>query len=170
MNKISLSSFSALLGLALLLERCSGVMKTLGLERQAPDEFAVTPSEAPLDMPPDFFVLPTPTPGAPRPQDPSATDLAFKELTGKTSPTRPGVSSGESALLQMAGAESGQDQIRAEVDSESRIEKIEDQNLLQRLGFQKGKRPGKALNPYEEAEELQKKGVPTTPAVPSTDN
>lgn len=164
MNKFSLTSLSLVMVLGLLLEGCSSVRKTFGLERHAPDEFAVTPSEAPLDMPPDFFVLPTPTPGAPRPQDMTTSEKAFKDLTGKAAPRRSGMSSGESALLDLAGAEAGQDQVRLEVDNESRIEDM-DETLLERLRVKEKKR-GKALNPYEESETLQKQGVPTSPYAP----
>ena len=164
MNKLSLTSLSLAIALGLLLEGCSSVRKTFGLERQAPDEFAVTPSEAPLDMPPDFFVLPEPTPGAPRPQDMTTREKAFKGLTGKEASHRSGMSSGESALLDMAGAEVGQDQVRLEIDNESRIEDM-DETLLERLRVKEKKR-GKALNPYEESESLQKQGVPTSPYAP----
>lgn len=74
------------------------------------------------------------------------------------------MSSGESALLDMAGAEPGQDQVRLEVDNQSRIEDM-DETLLERLRVKEKKR-GKALNPYEESEALQKQGVPTSPYGP----
>ncbi|MEB3701692.1 DUF3035 domain-containing protein [Candidatus Bealeia paramacronuclearis] len=166
MNKLSLSSIGALLVLGMILEGCSGVKRTLGLDRHSPDEFAVTPSEAPLDMPPDFRVLPTPQPGAARPQDMSTSEKVLKGLTGKAAPRTPGMSQGESALLNMAGAAPGQDSIRTEIDTESRIEDM-DETLLERLRVKEKKR-GSALKAYEEAEELQKKGIPTSPYTPKT--
>lgn len=53
-----------------LLSGCGNVRQTLGMTRNAPDEFAVT-ARAPLEMP-QSFDLPAPAPGATRPQDHAA--------------------------------------------------------------------------------------------------
>ena len=98
----------ATLALAALLPACSdSTSRTLGLVRDAPDEFQVT-TRAPLSMPPDMTTLPSPSPGSPRPQERSARQQAEALLSPglalqdpRRSPTtRPSV--GEAALLQRA--------------------------------------------------------------------
>ena len=54
------------------------------LERDRPDEFAVT-RQAPLVVPPDFSLAP-PNPGAPRPQDNDASRQALDALFGGPAP------------------------------------------------------------------------------------
>src|ERR1700749_332981 len=71
------SHLLTILGLsALLLAGCGEVRESLGLGRNAPDEFAVV-DRPPLSMPPDFDLRP-PQPGAPRPQ---AVDLKERAST-----------------------------------------------------------------------------------------
>ena len=61
-------SVLVLAGLALTITGCGdSITRTIGLVRDAPDEFTVT-TRAPLAMPPSFD-LPPPTPGLPRPQE-----------------------------------------------------------------------------------------------------
>jgi hypothetical protein len=90
----------------LMLTGCDTVRDTLGLEHSGPNEFDVATS-APLSMPPDYNLRP-PEPGAPRPQEVSASDQAQNLLLGNAAPKASGaplvVSGGESALLQQAGA------------------------------------------------------------------
>jgi hypothetical protein len=67
----------ALLALACLLAApgltaCSDWKQVIGIDQPAPDEFAVE-SRAPLTIPPDFSLRP-PKPGAPRPQEASASE------------------------------------------------------------------------------------------------
>ncbi|MBS0185035.1 MAG: DUF3035 domain-containing protein [Proteobacteria bacterium] len=80
---------------SIILTGCDDVRKTLGLERDPPDEFSVV-SRAPISLPPDFNSLPTPqTPkhghdtknyvlGAPdkRPQEESPQIKAQKTILG----------------------------------------------------------------------------------------
>lgn len=155
---LSLSLLVGLVGLA----GCSSVKKSLGLEREAPDEFAVTPSTLPLDMPPDFFTLPVPDPGAPRPQDVKENQEKKQKLIGSSS-SKAQRTSGQTALLELAGAEEGQDQVRREIDRESRIESVKGKPVLEELGIKKSKPRGDALNPYEEAYRLQERGVTQRP-------
>lgn len=70
--------------------------------RDAPDEMAVS-RQAPLAVPPDFALTP-PTPGAPRPQEPSSSQQALEALFGGSAP-RSGVET--SALLKAGTAEPG---------------------------------------------------------------
>jgi hypothetical protein len=68
----------ACLSVNLLLPGCTGFERAIGLEKVTPDEFAVE-SRAPLTVPPEFDLRP-PQPGAPRPQEASASDQARKVI------------------------------------------------------------------------------------------
>ena len=105
---------------------CSGVKETLGLTKQSPDEFKVV-SRAPLSMPPDYNLRP-PTPGSPRPQEGTPRDQAQQAVLGIPADAIPPIgegeaetalSSGESALLQSAGATGVDPNIRQLVDTET---------------------------------------------------
>lgn len=69
-----------------------------GLNRDRPDEFAVA-RQAPLVIPPDYALTP-PTPGAPRPQDTSASTQALQALFGGAAPR----SAAEAGALNQAGS------------------------------------------------------------------
>ena len=81
---------------ALALAGCSDVRRSIGLERTTPDEFAVV-ARSPLTMPPSFRNLPEPQPGAPRPQEPSPSEIAKASVFGK----------GKSGMLAANTAKSG---------------------------------------------------------------
>ncbi len=118
----------------LMLSGCSDIRALAGFERKVPDEFAVV-SRAPLAMPPAFD-LPSPTPGAPRPQEGTATDRAESVLFGGSNAgfffegqfvaTGPS-SAGEASLLSSAGSDAALANIRATVNREAEQE-IEDAN------------------------------------------
>ena len=59
----------------------------MGIERTGPDEFAVE-SRAPLVVPPDFDLRP-PQPGAPRPQEKTASEKA-RSVIDSAGPGEPG--------------------------------------------------------------------------------
>lgn len=165
-----MSSRSRLVTIALLsgcffLHGCGSVKKTLGIERDPPDEFSVDPSIQSLDMPPDFFSLPMPEPGAPRPQD--AREMAAKKekLLGAAPRAGEGTASpAQKALLEMAGAEKEQDDIRRKVDEESHIENAKGKPWLEQLGIKNTTPSGEVINPREETIELQKRGIAKYPA------
>ena len=62
----------------------AGCGSTGFLNRERPDEFAVS-RQAPLVVPPDFSLAP-PNPGAPRPQDNDASSQALSALFGGPAP------------------------------------------------------------------------------------
>jgi hypothetical protein len=120
------------LTLPLLLAACAdgSVRDTLGLNRDAPDEFTVV-SRPPLSVPPEFTLRP-PQPGAPA-LGPSADEKARGVLLGQPAATLPDVNrlteptvatavtpvietdaptAGDMALLKHAGADSAMDDIR----------------------------------------------------------
>lgn len=89
----SLIAIAGGLALAASLSACG----KSGYDRNRPDEFAVA-RQAPLVIPPDFALVP-PQPGAPRPQDTSASSQALDALFGGSAAR----SAGESAALDSAG-------------------------------------------------------------------
>ncbi|MFC4294032.1 DUF3035 domain-containing protein [Novosphingobium tardum] len=81
----------------LLVAALSGCASGGILNRDRPDEFAVS-RQAPLVIPPDFSLVP-PNPGAPRPQDSDASSQALEALFGGPAPR----SSVESDTISRAG-------------------------------------------------------------------
>lgn len=133
------------------LSACENTKRQLGLERQAPDEFAVV-KRAPLEMPPDYSLRP-PQPGAPRPQETAPQDQARQAVFGNTSNTAQAPASGEAALLQQVGG--AQPGIREVVDQESAAP--QNQPVTQRLfGFGRSSEPGTPIDPVAESERLQR--------------
>lgn len=125
--------------LPLLLGACESddVQKTLGLNREAPDEFIVV-SRPPLSLPPEFTLRP-PRPGE-APRGSAADEQARSLITGKpaasvadpvmleaptvntavTPVTRNDALSGGAAnLLRRAGADSGDEGIRAQLSNDA---------------------------------------------------
>jgi hypothetical protein len=106
---------------AITIAGCQKTKEQFDFSKKPPDEFAVV-KRAPLEMPPDFS-LPAPKPGAPRPQELSATDMARSAVLGedaiKQTASQNGVSQGEAVLLQRTGAANASPAIRAKVDAET---------------------------------------------------
>jgi DUF3035 family protein len=96
---------------ALLLQGCTDLKRSIGLEKTSPDEFAVE-SRAPLEMPPDFDLRP-PQPGAARPQE-KASDQQARKVIEEAGPGEPGKQAPDFRLrraedgLPDIGARSGQ--------------------------------------------------------------
>jgi hypothetical protein len=96
---------------ALLLQGCTDLKRSIGLEKTSPDEFAVE-SRAPLTMPPDFELRP-PQPGASRPQEKSSGQQA-RQVIETAGPGEPGKQAPDFRLrraedgLPDIGARSGQ--------------------------------------------------------------
>lgn len=143
-----------------LLAGCGGdAARTFGFTRDAPDEFQVT-TRAPLSLPPALGDLPTPRPGAPRPNELSPRQAAESALVpsqalaprgGRAS--RP--STAESALLAQAGGPANPD-IRRRVDEESLKLDQPDRGLVDRLIFwREPEQPGIALDTRREAQRLR---------------
>lgn len=165
-NTQSISKISIALSLAcacFVLQGCGSVKKTLGIDRDPPKEYEVNPSVQPLEMPPDFSCLPTPMPGMERPQDRAARQTQEEKFLGATR-VKEALSPGQKALLMQSGAQSNQEDIRYTVDKEARMEGNKDKTVIEKLGIQKTKPKGDAVNPYEESLELKKRGVPQSPS------
>ncbi len=159
-----------------LLAGCSGVKKELGLERPAPDEFAVV-KRAPLAMPPDYALRP-PRPGAPRPQEAPTNQQAEEAVFGADSDNAPvnASSSGADEILQQAGAGNAQPHIRQTVDAETAATPGKAQTAMQKLGLSSKptQPPATVVNAKAEADRLkqnQQSGKPLTDGqTPSIDN
>ncbi len=100
---------------------CAKTKEQFDFSKKAPDEFAVI-RRAPLEMPPDYS-LPAPRPGATRPQEEAADQMARQAVLGTASSieinSAAGTSTGEATLLQKAGAANASPSIRAKVDQET---------------------------------------------------
>lgn len=152
-----------LICICLALQGCSSVKKTLGIDRDPPNEYVVTPSVQPLEMPPDFSCLPTPMPGVERPQDQAARNAQEEKILG-SSREMASSSPGQAAVLDMCGAQANQDHIRHEIDTEAQMEHMKDKPIVEKLGIKKTKPKGDALNPYEEAARLEELKTSQSPS------
>ena len=88
---------------------CGDLRRAVGMDRVGPDEFAVE-SRAPLTIPPEYDLRP-PAPGAPRPQEVTATDRA-RRVIDTAGPGEPGKQA-TGGLKAPAGGRRG-DEIPAE--------------------------------------------------------
>jgi len=138
--------------MALSLCACS---QAFDFSKKSPDEFAVI-TRAPLEIP-DNFDLPTPQIGAPRPQEASPEEQAKKALFGGDIGTQTTLSSGESILLQKAGAVEAGENIRATIDAETRQLAVENRSTVDRILGKVGKKsdaPVTVIDPVKERERL----------------
>ncbi len=144
---------------AVLLSGCSETKSMLGLEKKAPDEFAVY-SRAPLSLPPDFGLRP-PEPGTSRPQLVLPRDDARRALAGKDGKPQPapeieGASPGIAALLKEAGAVETNPNIRAEINRETSILAQESETFADTLIFwREPETPDVVVDPAEEAKRIK---------------
>jgi hypothetical protein len=155
----------------LMLPACEATREQFDFSKKAPDEFAVV-RRAPLEMPPSFNQMPPPKPGAPRPQELSATDLAKSAVIGteamKQAARQNGVTEGEAILLQKTGALNASPAIRATVDKETAEQSEEGMagiDKLKKLVGQDVEGPAKTVDPVAEIERLKKNkaaGQPVT--------
>ncbi len=108
-----------------LLNSCSRVRNSLGLDKEAPDEFTVI-TRAPLEMP-NELILPPPILGAQRPQEKAPIDQAREILLGNNkTPSKNKISELETTLLQNAKTDNIDPNIREKVNYET--SKLRDRN------------------------------------------
>lgn len=173
----TLRSARPLFGLALValaLAGCSDVRRSIGLDRQSPDEFTVV-SRAPLTLPPSMANLPKPRPGAARPQDATPQQMAAGAVFGGSSrgAAKPvGNSAGESALVAQAGSKGIDPNVRAKVDQETTQLIIADKSWVDSILFwQTQEPPVSVVDPAKEQQRLreaQAQGkTPTGDTVPT---
>lgn len=154
---------------AATLTACEKTREQFDFSKKPPDEFAVT-TRAPLEMPPSFEQLPKPRPGAPRPQE-LATDVQAKQaIFGETANIEISEtpSSGESVLLQKAGATEANSNIRDVVDAETEELVKENTPTFDRIMGKMGRKidtPATVVDPIKETERIQQNkasGAPIT--------
>ena len=152
-----LAACAVVLGFAVA--ACEQIQEQLGTGKQSPDEFAVV-TRAPLRMPPNYS-LRLPSPGAPRPQEPSMRETAKAVLYGTAPGARASVgrTQGEQALLNRAGTANAPSNIRR-VLNEERVRYDEERDtvaetLVDALIFWRQKpAPGDIVDPAKEARRL----------------
>ena len=132
----SIGRAALLLGAVCALQACGNenVTRTLGLTRDAPDEFRVT-TRAPLSMPAEF-TLPTPRPGASRPQELSERQQAEQALVpalALENASNPAPTPGQDALVAAAGPQAAPD-IRTKVEIDA-TQDADQRSFVQRMLF-----------------------------------
>lgn len=170
------------LGLALILMvgalgGCTDLRRALGIEKAPPDEFAVL-SSTPLTVPPDYGLRPPHTPSG-KPLDLTPTQQARKTVfrLGETDKvvSGSGMSQGEQALLNHAGAGGLDPRIRQEVDAETAQTADANESFVDELLFWKAPPPppGQPVDAAAEAQRIRQseaEGKPVaTPAPPSVE-
>lgn len=140
-----------------VLSACTDVKRSLGYEKQAPDEFQVV-QRAPLAMPPEFSLRP-PQPGAVRPQEGVTRDQARQILVGGRTATpisTEGRTAGDISLMKRVGADSIQPEIRVLVNKESQALAEADKSFQDRIMFwRKTEPPGAAVDASKETQRLR---------------
>jgi len=139
------------------LSACSEVRRTLGYDKQAPDEFQVV-QRAPLSLPPDFALRP-PQPGAVRPQEGNPRDQARRALAGQRAGTpiaTQGRTRGDLAFAKRFGADQIDPGIRAQVNKETQSLAEAEKSFSDRLVFWRKPEPaGVAVDPVKETQRLR---------------
>jgi hypothetical protein len=152
----------------LALSGCTATMNALGMGKHPPDEFVVV-THPPLQLPANYDLAP-PQPGAPRPQEESAAQLAEAAVVGtgaqaegtdtasstQVLPSGP-ATAGEEAFLQNAGVAKADPKIRQIVDSEAQAESdaIKDNLYNKILFWQTQPPPGTVVDAKAEQQRLQ---------------
>ena len=146
------TSAVALAALMMLTACGDDVREAFGLARNTPDEFAVR-ARAPLSIPPNYDLRP-PVPGAPRPQEVSARDLAADALATTEGAAEGSASPAESAFMAQL-TEGGVDpDIRRIVDLETSDLLRADEGFVESLMFWQPEDPGSLVDPEAERERL----------------
>ncbi|MDP9127711.1 MAG: DUF3035 domain-containing protein [Pseudomonadota bacterium] len=148
-----------ILGVAtVMLAACGEIREDLGLGRNPPDEFAVV-DRPPLSLPPDFDLRP-PQPGAERPQavnlSQRASDVLFAGDQSATAPTVSEPSDAEKALLETAGANKVDPDIRKIVDREAAKKVVGTTHLVDELlWWKKDEKPATTVDATAEAARIK---------------
>ncbi|SCA57070.1 conserved exported hypothetical protein [Candidatus Terasakiella magnetica] len=162
---MSVRTYKKFLGLAIAavaLSACSGTKEMLGLEKTAPDEFAVY-TRAPLSLPPDYALKP-PTPGVERPNTENQQEKARRALTGRRAAAAKvdalgsysNMSPGLKSLLEQTGAVHADPSIRQTIDRETSAFISESETFAKDLMFWKNKEPfGSKIDAAQEAQRIR---------------
>jgi len=148
------------LALVASLSACESLSETFGFGKKPPDEFSVVRS-APLTVPPDYTLRP-PRPGAPSANEASlreqAESVLLQEAGASPAESAP-ASSGETALIERAGAADVDPNIRQTLDRAVAVDAPEDEGWLDWLLFWQDDEPaGDVIDAEAEAERLRENG------------
>lgn len=150
----------ALLGAGLTLSACGNTKEMLGLEKTAPDEFAVY-SRAPLSLPPDYALRP-PKPGQERPQFEPESSKAQRALYGRSTQKDDSyagyenMSPGLRAVLEKTGALNADDSIRQTIDRETSAFVEESKSFTEDIMFWRKQEPfGTRVDAQKEAQRIR---------------
>jgi len=147
------------LGTALLVSGCDSFKDATGLTKQPPDEFRVV-SNKPLSMPPEFELRPPGSegerPDAREPRTDAQTAVfGGDDGTGIAYEGTEGMSRGERALLDAAGAKDASDEVRDTLEAEAR--EASDGGLAERLVFWRRRgENGEIVDARAESERLRR--------------
>lgn len=168
-----LAKLAITLVVAIALVGCGGVRDQLGLTKKPPDEFTVI-SKPPLVIPPNFNLRP-PLAGTRADDGSQAGDIALSVLLADhndgaqlddAAVDRGDRSSGELAILRMAGAASADPAIRDIVLRETTLLEVKDKSFTDKLIFwQEQQAPHQIVDAAAEAQRLQENaatGLPPT--------
>ena len=148
------------LALVVSLSACESLNETFGFGKKAPDEFSVVRS-APLTLPPEYTLRP-PQPGAPNANEASARDQAesvLLEEAGVSPAESAAATSGETALIERAGAADVDPNIRQNLNRGVSRDAPKDEGFFDSLMFWRDDDPpGDVIDADAEAERLREKG------------
>jgi hypothetical protein len=167
-GRIGLFAVAGVLALGLVLTGCQKTREAFGLNKSAPDEFAVV-TRAPLSLPPDYGLRP-PTPRVQRPQERDIKDEARRILVssgtgGAATKTSDAPSVGEAALLNRAGAANADPSIRQTVSRENSVLAAGDPGFVDRLLFWREPEPQHSeIDASREARRLSENSAMGDPA------
>ncbi len=146
------------------LSACEGARQMMGIDKSAPDEFAVV-ARPPLTMPPDYSLRPPRQAGrvedTAQIQQARQTVFGIEPAAGGRSQTAPvartqGQTGGEAALLTQAGAGAVAPNIRSTVDREAAVLARSDETFLDRLLDWRDPAPrGTVIDAAAEAKRIQ---------------
>jgi len=144
---------------AVALSGCDTIRNAAGMDKSAPDEFAVL-TKAPLTIPPDYNLMP-PRPGAVPTNQTEPTDTAQTALFGSDPATvasqlPDSYSEGEKMLLANAGIQNADPAIRQHLASDRKNMVGADDSFTQEILFWQKPKPdtGTPLNADEESRKL----------------
>jgi hypothetical protein len=161
---------TALAALALSLAGCDTIRSAAGINKEAPDEFAVV-TKAPLVVPPDFNLRP-PSPGAAPTNQYSPTGAAQAALfsddpNAMQQSLGGGYSDEEKTILASSGAATADHGIRQQLASDEKSMQGADQSFTDEVLFGGGSKPdtGHAVNADAEKQRIDaaKAAGQTTP-------
>lgn len=115
----SIASFAAA---CLILSGCASAGRTLGLTKEAPNEFNIL-TNAPLIVPPEYNLRP-PEVGASSVYNNYSQEAAREAMIGSVDPAEP--TRGEVVLMTRAGVNRADQEIRLKIDGQNSVERKSD--------------------------------------------